>query len=186
MHVIAHTLFFFFFCRLSVVVVRCCWRVSFFSNDRDGRARQSTALCSAELALRCRALLSWAAGHRRVLHGASLLWAIALRWGAGRCGAHEPSPDLSWWNFVKYKTNGGNQRKAKAGPFRNKCTGGKLAANGRKVELTRHKERKHREKVQNRVGRKTKFAGSSWKVKKQLAKRAETKTIKCRARNQTN
>ena len=38
------------------------------------------------------------------------------------------------------KTNGANQRKAKAGPFRNKCTGGKLAANGRKFNLLDKKE----------------------------------------------
>ena len=31
---------------------------------------------------------------------AALLRAVALRWGAGRCGADEPSPYLSWWNFV--------------------------------------------------------------------------------------
>ncbi len=37
-------------------------------------------------------------------------------------------------------------------------SGGKLAA---VVQLTRQKGRKNREKVQNRVGRKTKFAGSS-------------------------
>ena len=37
----------------------------------------------------------WATGHRRALPGAALLRAIALRLGAGRCGADEPSPDVS-------------------------------------------------------------------------------------------
>ena len=40
------------------------------------------------------------------------------------------------------------------------------------------KRKKISRNVENRVGRKNKFAGSSRKVKKQLAKRAETKTIK--------
>ena len=45
--------------------------------------------------------------------------------------------------------------------------------------FTQQKGRNNREKAQNRVGRKNKFAGSSCKVKKQqLAKRVETKAIK--------
>ena len=48
----------------------------------------------------------------------------------------------------KYKTNIGNQRKAKAGPFRNTCTGGKLAAHGRKCNLLHKKqERKIAKKI---------------------------------------
>ena len=40
----------------------------------------------------------------------------------------------------KYKTNGGNQRKAKAGQFRKECTDGKSAANRRKFNLLHKKE----------------------------------------------
>ena len=43
----------------------------------------------------------------------------------------------------------------------NAQAGGNLAANGRMINLLDKKEEKYREKVQNRVGRKTKFAGSS-------------------------
>ena len=43
------------------------------SMAEHGRARQSTTLRPAELALRCGALLSLASGHRRALHGGALV-----------------------------------------------------------------------------------------------------------------
>ena len=56
-------------------------------STQHGKARQSTTLRSAELELQ------GIAGHCTALLCGELY--IALRWGAARRGADEPSPDLS-------------------------------------------------------------------------------------------